>query len=143
VRSTILNLTDVSLRNPSGTMSEHISRRQLLVRGAASVIATSDTAQILMGQASVTCAQLKDGFHFDDLGLIVQQNCDGGDTAQREGMYWLGNWMWENDLKLGSFGSVRSKPGFTQVMDLARPAVSAAIQHSRSITVPTRRPEIN
>jgi hypothetical protein len=32
-------------------------------------------------------------------------------------MYWLGRWMWENDLKLGHFGSER-KLKFNRVMDL-------------------------
>src|SRR5438445_6971104 len=30
--------------------------------------------------------------YHDERGLIVQQDCDGGDTAQREGWYWLGTW---------------------------------------------------
>jgi hypothetical protein len=28
--------------------------------------------------------------YYDRNGLIAQRNCDGGDTAQREGWYWLG-----------------------------------------------------
>ncbi len=88
-------------------MSERISRRQLLIHGAASVAATSNAVQMLMGQAGPTCAELMDGFHFDQLGLIVQSNCDGGDTAQREGMYWFGTWMWQNNLGLGRFGGTR------------------------------------
>jgi hypothetical protein len=41
--------------------------------------------------------------HFDDDGLIVhgknaQGQWDGGDTAQREGFYWLGVWIRENIL---------------------------------------------
>jgi len=31
--------------------------------------------------------------YFDKFGLIVQRNCDGGDTAQREGWYWFGRWV--------------------------------------------------
>jgi len=35
---------------------------------------------------------------FDDDGLIVHRGLDGGDTAQREGWYWLGVWIRENLL---------------------------------------------
>ena len=59
----------------------------------------------------------RDDIYYDDLDLIVQKNGDGGDTAQREGMYWLGNWVWENDLGLGRYGEPR-KVTFTHVMDL-------------------------
>lgn len=36
---------------------------------------------------------------YDDNGLIVHRNNDGGDTAQREGWYWFGVWVRENILK--------------------------------------------
>lgn len=36
------------------------------------------------------------GIFFDQFGLIVQRDGDGGDTAQREGWVWFGNWIVEN-----------------------------------------------
>lgn len=33
--------------------------------------------------------------YFDSSGLLVQRDCDGGDTAQREGWMWLGIWLRE------------------------------------------------
>jgi hypothetical protein len=36
---------------------------------------------------------------YDKDGLIVHKGLDGGDTAQREGWYWLGVWIRENVLK--------------------------------------------
>src|SRR5947207_11401430 len=36
---------------------------------------------------------------YDADGLIVHRGMDGGDTAQREGWYWLGVWVRENVLK--------------------------------------------
>lgn len=32
-------------------------------------------------------------WHFDNLGLLVQKDGDGGDTAQRTGMYYLGRFL--------------------------------------------------
>jgi hypothetical protein len=37
--------------------------------------------------------------HYDNDGLIVHRGRDGGDTAQREGWYWLGVWVRQNVLK--------------------------------------------
>lgn len=36
--------------------------------------------------------------YFDDRGLVVQQDGDPGDTAQRIGWYWVGAWYLRNDL---------------------------------------------
>jgi hypothetical protein len=57
-----------------------------------------------------------DEIYYDAGGLIVQQDCDGGDTAQREGMYWLANWVRVNPLGIQPYGATRSVT-FTKVMD--------------------------
>ncbi len=97
-------------------MNEIISRRKTLINlGLMTAIGSLEKS--LKGfHSCVTCNKSEDGFYFDDLGLIVQQDCDGGDTAQREGMYWLGLWMWKNDLGLGQFGKKR-KLNFEQVLN--------------------------
>jgi hypothetical protein len=68
---------------------------------------------------------MRDDIYFDELGLIVQRDCDGGDTAQREGMYWLGNWVRMNAPALESLGKTKDsrrygaprEVTYTKVMD--------------------------
>src|SRR5260370_26020407 len=42
------------------------------------------------------------GIYFDSNGLLVQRDGDGGDTAQREGWAWFGNWLRTVELKMSS-----------------------------------------
>jgi hypothetical protein len=42
------------------------------------------------------------GIYFDKNGLLVQRDGDGGDTAQREGWAWFGNWLRTVELKMTS-----------------------------------------
>ena len=42
------------------------------------------------------------GIYFDDSGLIVQRDGDGGDTAQREGWVWFGTWLRTVEMKMAS-----------------------------------------
>src|SRR5579863_10217442 len=42
------------------------------------------------------------GIYFDNNGLLVQRDGDGGDTAQREGWAWFGIWLRTVKLKLSS-----------------------------------------
>ncbi|MEK7994975.1 MAG: hypothetical protein AAB403_14310, partial [Planctomycetota bacterium] len=53
----------------------------LALNGARSVCAQAPSCQ--------SNAEPLGGIFFDKSGLIVQRGCDGGDTAQREGWYWL------------------------------------------------------
>jgi len=87
-------------------VSAKLTRRRLLGTGVGSL---GLIAPPWFGAArpSEACARTEDEFYLDDLGLIVQRNCDGGDTAQREGMYWFGTWVWRHDLGLGAFGKPR------------------------------------
>jgi len=56
------------------------------------------------------------GIFFDGLGLIVQRDGDGGDTAQREGWAWFGNWLRRHELKIGE--GVTPPISFPATMDL-------------------------
>ncbi|HSK76315.1 MAG TPA: hypothetical protein VLQ45_07625, partial [Thermoanaerobaculia bacterium] len=61
--------------------------------------------------------------HFDRQGLIVHMDgdeIDGGDTAQREGWYWLGVWLRSNIPGLEPWPYER-KLSFDQVLDLLEP----------------------
>ena len=60
----------------------------------------------------------------DSQGLIVQQNADGtpngGDTAQREGWYWLGVWIRNHTPGMPRWTRVR-KVSFDEVLKLLEP----------------------
>jgi hypothetical protein len=59
--------------------------------------------------------------HTDTDGLIVHKNLDGGDTAQREGWYWFGEWIRTNELHLAP--AVDRKPmTVSKALDLLEPA---------------------
>lgn len=93
----------------------YLTRRQLL-EGSGATIALNAVPKSASGQGPAACPRSSDDFYFDELGLIVQKNCDGGDTAQREGMYWFGTWMWQHDLGLGKFGKVRTLNKFQKAI---------------------------
>jgi hypothetical protein len=64
-----------------------------------------------------------DGIYFDRHGLIVQADGDGGDTAQREGMYWFARAMRERGEELSRrrlppFQAWRTKAEYMRVMNL-------------------------
>src|ERR1043166_5594511 len=68
-----------------------ITRRALL--GGTAVFASSRRAFPQRAAQEHCGPQTQPGadqIYYDRNGLIAQQNCDGGDTAQREGWYWLG-----------------------------------------------------
>ena len=54
--------------------------------------------------------------YYDKFGLIVQRNCDGGDTAQREGWYWFGTWVRSSNF-LNQPWPISRRLSFTEVMD--------------------------
>ncbi len=64
---------------------------------------------------------LNQGIHYDDSGLIVHiasdGSFDGGDTAQREGWYWLGVWVRQHTPGLPPWTPKR-KLNFDQVLKL-------------------------
>jgi hypothetical protein len=98
-----------------------LSRRHVLALGLGGFGAVTRCPQVLASGGGITdnedvCRPTSaDDIYYDQNGLIVQQNCDGGDTAQREGMYWLGQWVLVNALKRQPYG--RQRPiEFTQVM---------------------------
>ena len=59
--------------------------------------------------------------YYDPDGLIVHRRddgtCDGGDTAQREGWYWLGVWLRQHTPGMSSWKPDR-KLNFDQVLNL-------------------------
>lgn len=62
--------------------------------------------------------------YYDPDGLIVHRRddgtCDGGDTAQREGWYWLGVWLRQHTPGMSSWKPDR-KLNFDQVLNLLEP----------------------
>lgn len=57
---------------------------------------------------------------YDQDGLIVHKGMDGGDTAQREGWYWLGVWVREHVLN--NPWRIPRKLTFPEVLRLLEPA---------------------
>jgi len=102
-------------------MPQRLSRRALLASACgilSTIVETSRLSGAKKGfQRQQECPERRDDIYYDQMDFIVQQDCDGGDTAQREGMYWLGNWVRINDLHIERYGGLR-KINFAQVMDL-------------------------
>jgi hypothetical protein len=121
--SFLLPATALSHSNTETNMhrTRTLSRRNLLKNASLATIGAliPATATVAHSQEAKpkACAAERDWIFFDNLDLIVQQDCDGGDTAQREGMYWLGQWVrTSNHLNGTWYGSPR-KVSFAQVMD--------------------------
>lgn len=78
-----------------------LTRREAVV----SLAATFSTARRLAaysaqgGTAPGSTALTNETIFFDNSGLIAQRNGDGGDSAQREGMYWLALAVRQRELK--------------------------------------------
>jgi hypothetical protein len=92
-----------------------ITRRALL--GGTAVFASSRRAFPQRAAQEHCGPQTQPGadqIYYDRNGLIAQQNCDGGDTAQREGWYWLGRTV-RTANNLGTAWPERDLP-FEQVM---------------------------
>ena len=73
-------------------------------------------------QAAIAALEGRD-VYYDDDGLIVHRAgdaIDGGDTAQREGWYWLGVWLRQNTPGLTPWTLPR-KLSFEQVLKLLEP----------------------
>jgi len=86
-----------------------MSRRSFVKTLGAGLTAVAGNTQLVRSQTqgakAQSCPSTQDEIYFDERGFIVQHDCDGGDTAQREGMYWLGNWFRMNAPELKSLGS--------------------------------------
>lgn len=95
-------------------------RRRLLVRAGA--VATMVYGAGL-SKSALTPARANDlvspEIMYDDDGLIVHRNRDGGDTAQREGWYWTGVWIRTNVL--ADPWKVPRKLTFPQVLERLEP----------------------
>lgn len=74
-----------------------------------------------MAFPSAVFSQSSRDLQVDGDGLIVHRNLDGGDTAQREGWYWFGEWLRGNDLHLPSAVD-RKTMTVTKALDLLEPA---------------------
>jgi hypothetical protein len=72
-----------------------ITRRQAIAMGG-TIAAWAATP---LGARSAPSECSSQPIYYDSDGLIVHENLDGGDTAQREGWYWLGVWIRQNVLK--------------------------------------------
>jgi hypothetical protein len=79
----------------------------------------------LVGQATKTISPppTEKPIFYDQDGLIVHRtkdgNPDGGDTAQREGWYWVGRWI--RDKRLNDPWPVQRRLTFSQVIALLEP----------------------
>jgi hypothetical protein len=78
----------------NGEAEMTFTRRQFAQRSA--VVASAALLYTLKGEAF---ADASPPIIYDSDGLIVHENMDGGDTAQREGWYWLGVWIRQEVLK--------------------------------------------
>ncbi len=99
-----------------------ITRRQFVRRSG--FAASSAILQRMGWEASMAPAFSLPDIYYDDDGLIVHRGTgpghrDGGDTAQREGWYWLGVWIRKN--KLNDPWNVQRKLTFAQVIRLLEP----------------------
>ena len=83
------------------------------------VVVATDQQMPLIFKPDVTECDV--GIYCDEHGLIVHRNpdgtVDGGDTAQREGWYWLGVWLSQNTPGIEPW-TPRRKLNFEQVMSL-------------------------
>jgi hypothetical protein len=61
-------------------------------------------------------AETDPGIYFDENGLLVQKDGDGGDTAQREGWAWFGIWL--RTVKLKKTSPVQLPISFEATMNL-------------------------
>lgn len=92
-----------------------ITRRRLLAGLGAAALTTINAGAARPVNCGEKTQPGPDGIFYDRNGLIIQQNCDGGDSAQREGWYWLGIWV-RSYYKIGTPWPTRSLT-FQQVMN--------------------------
>jgi hypothetical protein len=92
------------------------TRREFLSWGAG----LASTLMLGRMTHSLTSAEESPPIFYDQDGLIVHKGLDGGDTAQREGWYWLGVWI--RDKVLNDAWTVPRKLTFPEVIRLLEPA---------------------
>jgi len=84
----------------------HITRRQLLTTAGCAFAVRQLNSQPSNPAAKPCAPPPAQGIHYDNDGLIIHVHTaadgkrvlDGGDTAQREGWYWVGRWIRERVL---------------------------------------------
>jgi hypothetical protein len=81
-----------------------------------SVIGTLLSIGLIHPLRATAQSSIDPGIYFDSNGLIVQRDGDGGDTAQREGWAWFGNWLRATEFKISS--PVDRPIAFAASMDL-------------------------
>ena len=77
------------------------SQRTLTRRQALHALISLAAAEPLFALAA-EAATTDPGIYFDSNGLLVQRDGDGGDTAQREGWAWFGQWLRTEKLGMSS-----------------------------------------
>lgn len=103
-------------------------RRRLEVSALLSVVLAGLSTAAFPASGQCTLAPPIPGqtqeIFYDTDGLIVHRtpegNCDGGDTSQREGWYWLGVWIRQNVPGLAPWDTPR-RLTFDQVLALLEP----------------------
>ena len=119
----------------AGTPTAHNSNLQGIPDAAISVPSAAESAdyaaackagldlQVAAQQAAGVAPEDRD-LYTDPDGLIVHRkedgSCDGGDTAQREGWYWLGVWLRAHTPRMKPW-PIKRKLNFEQVMRLLEP----------------------
>ena len=119
---TIFTIRYISRQNPASPPSGGLARsakESPVDRGLSAPAAPTELSKA-SGTVEVPWDQ---EIFFDDDGLIVHNKTnngqwDGGDTAQREGFYWLGVWIRENILHKP--WPYKRSLTFDQVLDLLR-----------------------
>jgi len=102
-----------------------IDRRQFLT-GPIALLASGRSAHPVPGFQNVTAASCapsieqpdEDLIYFDQAGLPVQRDCDGGDTAQRVGWMWLGIYL---RSRLGQPWHISPSINFPRMLSLIEP----------------------
>ena len=96
----MIPLTGYQATAPQRPTSKNVAQKKL---------SSEEIAKLLTGQ----------DIYYDNLGLIVHKNDDGGDTAQREGWYWLGVWIRQHELHQP--WTKQRKLSFPEVLRLLEP----------------------
>jgi hypothetical protein len=86
--------------NLSRKLATAVSRREMLSITSRAMLGAIAAGPLLALDARTEITD--PGIYFDSNHLLVQRDGDGGDTAQREGWAWFGNWLRTVKLKMSS-----------------------------------------
>lgn len=123
-----LSLTDVGV--PPRPSVQRIVLREDHSIGRGAAVSRIETAQSSTSGASadVDCFHEREQIQFAPSsapfgrhGLIMHDDLDFGDTAQREGMYWLGVWIRQNELKRPWVDNPKRELSFEDVIQKLEP----------------------